>query len=123
MKSNENNQSSRITFRLILLLALGSSLFGYLEIHSRAFQVLQTSKPQILQPQNGSAVVTGVVLDDKGVPLEKATVPLASATYTASALTQADGKFEFRNLAPAKYTITVQAARLRQKQTTVTIIK
>jgi ligand-binding sensor domain-containing protein/protocatechuate 3,4-dioxygenase beta subunit len=123
MKNNENNQQNWLIIRTVLLFAMFTSIIGYIEVHSRAAQVIQSSKPQILQPQNGSAVVSGVVLDDKGVPLEKATVSIASATYTASALTQADGKFEFKNLAPAKYTITAQAARLRQKQTTVTITK
>ncbi len=108
-------------FRSILLVALISLSIGFIATYSGAVQVLQTSKPQILQPQNGSAIVSGVVLDDKGVPLEKATVSISSASYTASVLTQADGKFEFKNLAPAKYTVTVQAARLRQKQASVTV--
>ncbi len=123
MKREINNQSRSIVLRIAWLLAFVILIIGYIELHSQAFQKLQTSGPQILQPQNGSAVVTGTVLDDRGVPLEKATVSISSATYTASVLTQADGKFEFKNLAPAKYTVTVQAARLRQKQTTLTITK
>jgi ligand-binding sensor domain-containing protein/AAA+ ATPase superfamily predicted ATPase len=123
MKRNENRHCHSLFFRLALSLAFVMAIISAIELHSRAFQSLQTSGPQILQPQAGTAIVTGVVLDDKGVPLEKATVSISSASFTASVLTQADGKFEFKNLGAGKYTITVQAARLRQKQTTVTISK
>ncbi|MEW6127032.1 MAG: two-component regulator propeller domain-containing protein [Acidobacteriota bacterium] len=120
MNRNENHSDYSIIFRISLLSAFVISLIGLIEIHSRALQIPLT---QTQPSQTGTAMISGVVLDDKGVPIDKATVSLTSTVYSASVLTQSDGKFEFKNLAPAKYTITVQAARLRQKQTQVTITK
>lgn len=120
MKRHKPYSDYAIFFRITLLLAFVVSSIAYIELHSRAYQIPFSQTPQ---SQTGTAIISGVVLDDKGVPIEKATVSLTASSYSASVLTQADGKFEFKNLAPAKYTITVQAARLRQKQTQVTVTK
>jgi hypothetical protein len=71
--------------------------------------------------QNENAAVIGVVQDDRGASLSNATVTLASGDLSLSKSTQADGRFEFRNLKAGQYRITVEAARFRKEAVTVTI--
>lgn len=84
---------------------------------------LYSQANQTPQPQSNNASISGLVQDDKGTPLEKVSVTISSANYSASAITMADGRFEFKNLQPARYTITAQAARFRKTQITVNIAK
>src|SRR5262245_65753709 len=76
----------------------------------------QTPTQQV--PQN-AAVISGVVQDGGGLPLDKVTVLLTAPNVSASVLTTPEGKFEFKNLAPAAYVVTVQATRFRKIQKTV----
>src|ERR1051325_9505595 len=107
--SRAHRQGFRFTLAVILFLA---SVFAD---HGRAHQA-QT-------PQPSTATITGVVQDDKGTPLEKVSVTISSANFSASAITTADGRFEFKNLQPSKYVVTAQAARFRKTQAAVTIAK
>ncbi len=114
MKTGTKRQVHSRVFRF----ALGSFIFvitSYVAIYSSAHQ---TPVPQV-----NTASVIGFVQDDKGAPLEKVSVTISSPNFSASAFTTADGKFEFKNLAPAKYFITAQAARFRKTQTAITITK
>jgi ligand-binding sensor domain-containing protein/AAA+ ATPase superfamily predicted ATPase len=114
MKTGVKHQVGSKVFRL----ALASSLLviaSCLAIYSSA---RQTPLPQV-----NTAAVTGFVQDDKGAPLDKVSVTISAANFSASAITGADGKFEFKNLPPAKYLITAQATRFRKTQTAVSITK
>lgn len=71
--------------------------------------------------QGASGAIIGVVQDDRGAPLANAKVTLTSGDVLSSISTQADGKFEFHNLKPAKYGITVEAARFRKEALNVTL--
>jgi ligand-binding sensor domain-containing protein len=74
-----------------------------------------------LTGQAEGAVVTGVVQDDKGAPVVDAKVTLQSANPPISVRTQADGKYEFRNLKPGQYRITADATSFRKQSITITI--
>ena len=65
-------------------------------------------------PGAGGAII-GSVQDDRGAPLANAKVTLSSGDVLSIQNTQPDGKFEFRNLRPAQYRITVDAARFRKE--------
>jgi ligand-binding sensor domain-containing protein len=71
--------------------------------------------------QNENAAIIGVVQDDRGASLSNANVTLASGDLSLSKSSQADGRFEFRNLRAGQYRITVEAARFRKEAVTVTI--
>ncbi|HLF84659.1 MAG TPA: two-component regulator propeller domain-containing protein [Blastocatellia bacterium] len=71
--------------------------------------------------QSGGGAIIGVIQDDRGAPLANAKVTLTSGDLLSSISTQADGKFEFHNLKPAQYRITVEAARFRKEAVTVTL--
>lgn len=114
MKTGVKRQVHSKAFRLGLVLCffiMASSLAMYSRAH-------QTPVPQV-----NTAVVTGFVQDDKGTPLDKVSVTISAPNFSASTITAADGRFEFKNLPPAKYLITAQATRFRKTQTAVTITK
>ncbi|HSE38798.1 MAG TPA: two-component regulator propeller domain-containing protein, partial [Blastocatellia bacterium] len=71
--------------------------------------------------QGSPGAIIGVIQDDRGAPLANAKVTLASGEVLVSISTQADGRFEFRNLKPAQYRITVEAARFRKEGINVTL--
>jgi ligand-binding sensor domain-containing protein len=71
--------------------------------------------------QSENAAIIGTIQDDKGTPLAGAKVTLSSGDFSLSRSTQADGKFEFRNLKPAEYRITVEAARFRKETVTILV--
>jgi ligand-binding sensor domain-containing protein/AAA+ ATPase superfamily predicted ATPase len=114
MNDGVATQVNSKAFRLVLaagFLLIASCLAIYSSAH-------QTPVPQV-----NTAAVTGFVQDDKGAPLDKVSVTLSSVNFSASAITAADGKFEFKNLSPAKYLVTAQVTRFRKTQATVTITK
>lgn len=55
--------------------------------------------------------------------MANAKVTISSQAFTSSALTQADGKFEFQNLPPARYRITTEAENFRKAAITVNITR
>jgi ligand-binding sensor domain-containing protein/AAA+ ATPase superfamily predicted ATPase len=114
MKTGANLQTEATFFRFTLasLLFVIASCFA-----------IYSSAHQTPAPQASTASVTGLVQDDKGAPLDKVSITISSPNFSASAFTAPDGKFEFKNLSPAKYVITAQAARFRKTQATVTITK
>ncbi|HKS39901.1 MAG TPA: DUF2012 domain-containing protein, partial [Blastocatellia bacterium] len=71
--------------------------------------------------QTEGAAITGVIQDDRGTPVADAKVTLTSQDFSASRLTQPDGKFEFRNLKPGSYRIIAEAPRFRKAVVSVTI--
>jgi ligand-binding sensor domain-containing protein len=114
MKTSVKRQIHSKVFQLVFALCIFVAA-SYPIIYSQAHQ---TPAPQV-----NTAVVTGLVQDDKGTPLDKVSVTISAANFSASAITAADGKFEFKNLPPAKYLITAQATSFRKTQATVTITK
>jgi ligand-binding sensor domain-containing protein len=114
MKISLRRQVHSKVFPLALALCF-FAIASYLAIYSRAHQ---TPVPQV-----NTAVVTGFVQDDKSTPLDKVSVTISAPNFSASAITAADGKFEFKNLPPAKYLITAQATRFRKTQAAITITK
>ncbi|HTF37058.1 MAG TPA: two-component regulator propeller domain-containing protein, partial [Blastocatellia bacterium] len=70
---------------------------------------------------SGVGAIIGVIQDDRGAPLANAKVTLSSGDLLTSKSTQADGKFEFHNLLPAQYRLTVEAARFRKEAVTITL--
>lgn len=87
------------------------------------FRLAAQQQPPAPQPQLNAAVISGLVVDARGAPLDKVTVLLTAANYSSSVLTGADGKFEFKSLAPAQYLVSVQAVRFRKAQKAVTITR
>jgi ligand-binding sensor domain-containing protein len=73
--------------------------------------------------QTEGAAVTGAVQDDQGAAVAGAKVTLTAQDFSASRVTQADGKFEFRNLKPGSYRIVVQAPRFRKAVVSVAIAR
>jgi ligand-binding sensor domain-containing protein len=71
--------------------------------------------------QSGGGAIIGVIQDDRGAPLANAKVTLSSGDLLTSKSTQADGRFEFHNLLPAQYRLTVEAARFRKEAVTITL--
>ena len=69
------------------------------------------------------AIIQGVVQDDRKLPVADVKVTITAEGFSQSTLTSADGKFEFRNLAPRQYTITAEATRFRKQRTTVTVTR
>ena len=79
---------------------------------------LQTTAAQV-----EGATITGMVQDDRGLPVADVKVTITSEGFSQSTLTSADGRFEFRNLAPRQYTITAEATRFRKERISVTITR
>lgn len=79
--------------------------------------------PPAPQPQPGGASVIGTIQDDRGAPVADARVAITSTGFSSSALTQADGRFEFRGLQPGEYRITAEAARFRKGRVNVTVAR
>ena len=74
------------------------------------------------QPAQGAGgSIIGLIQDDRGVPLANAKVTLSSADVQTAASTQADGRFDFKNLKPGQYRLTVEAARFRKESVTVVL--
>jgi ligand-binding sensor domain-containing protein len=71
--------------------------------------------------QSGGGAIIGVIQDDRGAPLANAKVTLTSGDVLTSKSTQVDGKFEFHNLKPAQYRLTVEAARFRKEVVNITL--
>src|SRR4030095_5339134 len=71
--------------------------------------------------QSGGGAIIGVIQDDRGAPVANAKVTLTSGDILSAISTQADGKFEFHNLKPAQYRITVEAARFRKEAVNITL--
>ena len=71
--------------------------------------------------QTEGGTIHGVVADEVSAPIAGARVTITSDTFSSSSLTQEDGKFEFRKLAPAQYRITVDAAGFRRDGVTITL--
>ncbi|HVF90313.1 MAG TPA: two-component regulator propeller domain-containing protein [Blastocatellia bacterium] len=74
-------------------------------------------------PAPKGATINGVIQDDRGAPVAEAKVAISSEGFSSSALTQADGKFEFRALPVGVYRITAEAARFRKGRATVTVTR
>lgn len=73
--------------------------------------------------QSEGATITGTVQDNRNSPVADVKITISSREFSASILTQADGRFEFKNLKPAQYIITAEAARFRKERTVVNITK
>lgn len=73
--------------------------------------------------QSEGGTVAGTVQDDRNTPVADVKVTISSKEFSASTLTRADGKFEFKNLKPAQYVITTEAVRFRKERTVVNITK
>jgi ligand-binding sensor domain-containing protein/AAA+ ATPase superfamily predicted ATPase len=71
--------------------------------------------------QGAGGSIIGLIQDDRGMPLANAKVTLTSGDVQSSASTQADGRFEFKNLKPAQYRLTVEAARFRKESVAVSL--
>ena len=83
--------------------------------------VIVAGTERFFAAQTEGAAITGVIQDDRGTPVADAKVTLTSQDFSASRLTQADGKFEFRNLKPGSYRIIAEALRFRKAVVSVTI--
>src|SRR5262252_4170201 len=72
-----------------------------------------------------TSTLSGIVQDEQGTPVTaaKVTVTRKDSMASWSTLTQADGKFEFKNLYPGNYVLTGEAAGFRREITVVTIIR
>jgi ligand-binding sensor domain-containing protein len=71
--------------------------------------------------QSTGAVIAGVV--STGAPVVDAKVIIASGDFFSSLRTQADGKYEFRDLKPGQYKITADATSFRKQNVTVTVTR
>src|SRR5262249_36822078 len=72
-----------------------------------------------------TGTVAGIVQDEQGTPVAGAKVTITRRDNLASwsTLTQADGKFEFKNLYPANYALTAEAAGFRRENAAITITR
>lgn len=71
--------------------------------------------------QTEGATVGGIVVDEVSSPVAGAKVTISFQDFTSSILTQNDGKFDFRKLAPGQYRITVEAAGFRREAMNVSV--
>lgn len=110
---------SKISFRDKTTCKRRSGLLLGLLIVIAALAGSLDERPSAAQSEN--AAIIGTIQDDTGAPLAGAKVTVSSGDFSLSKSTQADGKFEFRNLKPAEYRITVEAARFRKETVTVTV--
>lgn len=72
--------------------------------------------------QTTQAVVTGLVKDNKNIPIQAATISLmnpADSSVVKLSLTDKDGKFSFQNISPASYYITASAINFSRLNTKV----
>ncbi len=105
-------------WQISLAITIGIAVAGHFAVQS------SQNPPQQPPPaQASTASIAGVVVDDRNAPIANVSVAISSDKFAASALTNAEGKFEFKNLQPAKYIISAQAARFRKGQTAVIITK
>ena len=81
----------------------------------------QNSASQHPPTQSEGSAILGTVQDDRGAPLANARVTITSGDISVSKITEADGRFEFRQLKPAQYRIAIEAARFRKESMTVTL--
>ncbi|HXF40660.1 MAG TPA: carboxypeptidase-like regulatory domain-containing protein, partial [Blastocatellia bacterium] len=81
----------------------------------------QNSASQHPPAQSEGSAILGIVQDDRGAPLANARVTVTSGDFSVSKITEADGRFEFRQLKPAQYRISIEAARFRKESMTVTL--
>ena len=87
------------------------------------------AQPQTATPsrdgalQNGSAIVRGRVLDDKGTPVRRAIVSDSAPALrlTRFVLSGADGRYELKNLPAGSYTIEAWHERLGVQSQKITI--
>ena len=70
--------------------------------------------------QNGGAIV-GMIQDDRGAAVPNAKVTLTGGDASESKSTQAEGRFEFRNLKPGQYHLTVEAPKFRKEAIAITL--
>jgi carboxypeptidase family protein/two component regulator with propeller domain len=73
--------------------------------------------------QSDGATISGVIQDERGVPVSDAKVTISLNEFNASKLTQADGRFEFHNLKTGQYRITAEASRFRKESVSVVITR
>ena len=106
-KIASNNRAARGPL-LAVLLVFAMALSGHLASQQPA-------------GQTGGGAIIGVIQDDRGAPLANAKVTLTSGDLLTSKSTQIDGKFEFHNLKPGSYRITVEAARFRKVAVNATL--
>jgi ligand-binding sensor domain-containing protein/AAA+ ATPase superfamily predicted ATPase len=99
---------------LIAALLVGSAATWQLLTGPTAAQTEQPQKP----PNIG-----GVIQDERGLPVANAKITLTSQGFTSSTLTSADGRYEFTNLAPATYRLTVEADRFRKEVVTIPLTR
>lgn len=79
------------------------------------------TRGQSQQPEG--ATISGTIQDDRNAPLADVKVSLSSTDFSASVLTKADGRFEFKSLKPGAYLLTTEAARFRKFRLNLTITK
>ncbi len=79
------------------------------------------TRGQSQQPEG--ATLSGTIQDDRNAPLADVKVSLSGTDFSASTLTKADGKFEFKNLKPGAYHLTAEAARFRKFRLNLSITK
>ncbi|HEY6332649.1 MAG TPA: two-component regulator propeller domain-containing protein [Blastocatellia bacterium] len=65
--------------------------------------------------QTDTSTITGQVEDDQGMPVAEVKVTLSRQDFSASILTEQDGKFEFRKLAMGSYTLIAEVAGFRKE--------
>src|SRR5215471_14784537 len=72
-----------------------------------------------------TATVAGIVQDEQGTPVAaaKVTITRRDSLESWSTLTQADGKFEFKNLYPGNYSLTAEAAGFKREVAVVTVTR
>gem|GEM_PF-960510 len=99
--------------RLPVLIALLSIVFI---IAARPF-----ARPR--QAQADNAAIVGLIMDDKNSPVAGAKVTLTAPNFSASRVTQADGKFEFRPLKPGAYRLVAEASRFRKATADISITR
>src|SRR5262245_45906214 len=74
-----------------------------------------------VRAQTEGAAVSGVVVDEVSSPITGAKVTISFQDFTSSILTQNDGKFDFRKLAPGQYRVTAEAAGFRRESINVSV--
>ena len=93
---------------IVAVAVLGIILFSV--ALSSNLALAQTGSPQAGSPQTGSAILRGQVTDPSAAAITKADVALTPASGTPlSTQTDAQGNYEFKNLAPGEYTLDIVA--------------
>jgi ligand-binding sensor domain-containing protein len=92
----------------------GSVVFAVVII-AALFALVSETRRGAAQTEGGASIV-GVIQDDRGQPVADVKVTISSITTTASTLTSADGRFEFRNLKAGQYQVIAEAARFRKEK-------